>query len=148
MRCEVRCVNCMDSPLSSPPVRSVLGCIVCLSLIGFLRAVRTWLGPLVSSFALLLTMVQFHFLFYASRTLPNTFALALGACGALVSSFEVLKLMQHIHIWIHTRVIQVKSTFLFYVPVVTCEEHVCDGFNLKLSSGKNGISSFLFPALR
>ena len=66
--------------LFSPPVRSVLGCMVCLSLIGFLRAVRSWLGPLVSSFALLLTMVQFHFLFYASRTLPNTFALVLGVC--------------------------------------------------------------------
>ena len=91
----VRCtLNYTDDPLPpslfSPPVRSVLGCMVCLTLISFLRVVSSWLGPLVSTFAILLTMAQFHFLFYASRTLPNTFALALGACRpALFSSVEI-----------------------------------------------------------
>jgi len=35
-------------------------------------------GARISSVLALVSLTQFHFLFYASRTLPNTFAVALG----------------------------------------------------------------------
>ena len=56
-------------------VRGVLGVLVCLAFISFRRAVQRTLGPLTSSLLTLITCSQFHFLFYASRPLPNTLAL-------------------------------------------------------------------------
>ena len=47
-------------------------------LIAFGRAVSQRFGSQTCSFVYLVTLCQFHFLFYASRTLPNTFALVLG----------------------------------------------------------------------
>ena len=57
------------------PVRGVLGVLVCLSFVAFRRAVQSTLGDVTSSLLTLITCSQFHFLFYASRPLPNTFAL-------------------------------------------------------------------------
>ena len=48
---------------------------MCLSFITFRRAVRRTLGAVTSSLLTLVTCSQFHFLFYASRPLPNTLAL-------------------------------------------------------------------------
>lgn len=59
-------------------VRGCLGIVVLLSFQHFLRAVKLKLGNSVATWTCLLTMTQFHFLFYATRPLPNTFALALG----------------------------------------------------------------------
>ena len=59
-------------------VRAVLGVLVCVSFAAFRRAAQTKLGPVVGVFLSLITVCQFHFLFYASRPLPNTFALVLG----------------------------------------------------------------------
>jgi alpha-1,6-mannosyltransferase len=56
-------------------VRGVLGLLVCLAFISFRRAVQTTLGRTTASLLVLITCSQFHFLFYASRPLPNTFAL-------------------------------------------------------------------------
>ena len=61
-----------------PPVRATLGLLVCFSFIAFRRAVHRKLGAPVSIFLTLITVSQFHFLFYASRPLPNMFALVLG----------------------------------------------------------------------
>ena len=65
-------------PPSLPPVRATLGLLVCFSFIAFRRAVHRKLGAPVSAFLTLITISQFHFLFYASRPVPNTFALVLG----------------------------------------------------------------------
>lgn len=73
-------------PLSHPLVRGVLGGLVCLSLALFRRAVRKSLGATVSAFLAIITSCQFHFLFYASRPLPNTFALILGMFGIRITS--------------------------------------------------------------
>lgn len=59
-------------------VRSVLGLMVCLSLLQFCHRICTIFGRDVAICLLLLTSTQFHFLYYASRPLPNTFALILG----------------------------------------------------------------------
>ena len=56
------------------------GCYAVAVYTAFSRAVRKWLGSLVATFTLAVTMVQFHFLFYASKALPNTFALAIAVC--------------------------------------------------------------------
>lgn len=58
-------------------VRGCLGIVVLLSFQHFLRAIKLKLGNSVATWTCLLTMTQFHFLFYATRPLPNTFALAL-----------------------------------------------------------------------
>lgn len=68
--------HCPPPPLL--PVRATLGLFVCLSFAALRRAVRTKLGSTVSVFLTIITVCQFHFLFYASRPLPNTFALILG----------------------------------------------------------------------
>ena len=59
-------------------VRSVLGLLVCSSLLQYCHRVYTSFGKDVAISLLLLTSTQFHFLYYASRPLPNTFALILG----------------------------------------------------------------------
>ena len=56
-------------------MRAVLGVLVCLAFVAFRQAVRHTLGTVTSSLLTLITCSQFHFLFYASRPLPNTFAL-------------------------------------------------------------------------
>ena len=56
-------------------MRGVLGLLVCLAFISFRRAVQTTLGKTTASLLVLITCSQFHFLFYVSRPLPNTFAL-------------------------------------------------------------------------
>eukprot|EP00095_Tigriopus_kingsejongensis_P004491 maker-scaffold168_size293125-snap-gene-1.87 protein:Tk04491 transcript:maker-scaffold168_size293125-snap-gene-1.87-mRNA-1 annotation:"low quality protein: dol-p-man:man c -pp-dol alpha- -mannosyltransferase" len=56
-------------------VRGVLALLVLASLQRFRRALRRLLGPDLGLWHSLLTVSQFHFLFYASRPLPNTFAL-------------------------------------------------------------------------
>ena len=65
------------SLLYPSPVRVILGLIVTSTFLSYTRAIRTTLGPLVSRFLCVVTIVQFHFLFYSSRPLPNTFALAM-----------------------------------------------------------------------
>ncbi|XP_023933210.1 dol-P-Man:Man(7)GlcNAc(2)-PP-Dol alpha-1,6-mannosyltransferase [Lingula anatina] len=58
-------------------VRGVLGVCVAWSLLQFKNAVSGIFGQMAGKWLLLVTMSQFHFMFYASRTLPNIFALAL-----------------------------------------------------------------------
>ena len=49
---------------------------------GFLRrCIARRFGPVVAAAFMLLTMLQFHLPFYASRTLPNTLALLLTNLG-------------------------------------------------------------------
>ncbi|KAL5516714.1 hypothetical protein EMCRGX_G002119 [Ephydatia muelleri] len=58
-------------------VRIVLGLSVCLAFIAYRRAVTSKLGAAVGTALVLVTSCQFHFLYYSSRPLPNTFALIL-----------------------------------------------------------------------
>ena len=53
-----------------------LSLLTTLSLARFLRAVDRMLGSRVCSWALWIMALQFHLMFYAGRTLPNIFALA------------------------------------------------------------------------
>lgn len=63
---------------NSVTVRLALGNLVLLGLFMFTQAVREKFGRVTASLLLLITASQFHFMFYMSRTLPNTFALILG----------------------------------------------------------------------
>lgn len=56
-------------------VRAVLGSMVALAFREFSRAVQKEFGPVMTNWLTLLTVSQFHFVFYMSRPLPNTFAL-------------------------------------------------------------------------
>lgn len=58
-------------------VRSVLGLVTYYCYRQYHKAVRHKLGKNTAQWLHLLTITQFHFLFYASRTLPNVFALML-----------------------------------------------------------------------
>jgi alpha-1,6-mannosyltransferase len=58
--------------------RSVLGALVWVSFVHFRNGVEGRFGRRASQLTGLLTSFQFHICFYMSRTLPNTFALALS----------------------------------------------------------------------
>lgn len=64
-------------------VRGTLGAGVWMAHCMFRRAVGARFGGTAGTLLSLLTAAQFHLPFYMSRTLPNTFALALGPCPAL-----------------------------------------------------------------
>ena len=59
-------------------MRAVLALFVVGAYGQFRAAVRRVYGSSIANWMAALTAVQFHFLFYASRPLPNTFALVLG----------------------------------------------------------------------
>uniref|UniRef100_A0A914WVK1 Mannosyltransferase n=1 Tax=Plectus sambesii TaxID=2011161 RepID=A0A914WVK1_9BILA len=61
-------------------VRFTLGLTVVLAFCNFCRAINKHFGAETADFLRLIITTQFHFLFYASRPLPNTFALI----GALI----------------------------------------------------------------
>lgn len=61
-------------------VRLTLGVIVSLALYRLSRSVRKFCGVGVQQWFLLITASQFHLMFYATRPLPNVFALILGKC--------------------------------------------------------------------
>ena len=66
-----------DKFIGQVVVRGVLGGLVVSGLVRFQGSLRRRFGAPLAVFHLLLTMTQFHFAFYATRTLPNTFALVL-----------------------------------------------------------------------
>ena len=72
----------MPKTATLPPVRAVLGLLVVGAHAVFRRAVAATLGQDAARWTAVLTACQFHFLFYASRPLPNTFALVLGGVAA------------------------------------------------------------------
>ncbi|OBT96205.1 dolichyl-P-Man:Man(7)GlcNAc(2)-PP-dolichol alpha-1,6-mannosyltransferase [Pseudogymnoascus verrucosus] len=57
--------------------RFILGSLTALALLRYARALAKAFGPGVGRWYILLQATQFHIPFYASRTLPNTFALLL-----------------------------------------------------------------------
>jgi hypothetical protein len=59
-------------------VRSVLGLILIFAFAKFKAQVGRVFGPNVAKWLAIVQMAQFHLTFYFSRSLPNTFALALG----------------------------------------------------------------------
>ena len=59
-------------------VRGALAMTVLVSLQRFRAAIETKFGPETATWHLLITSSQFHIMFYASRPLPNIFALALA----------------------------------------------------------------------
>ena len=62
----------------SIPVRFFLGLLGLLAFSKFCKSIATKFGKDVGKIMVVLTVTQFHFLFYISRPLPNTFALILG----------------------------------------------------------------------
>ena len=58
--------------------RLVLGNAVLVALFSFYQAVRDRCGTGTARMFLIVTLTQFHLMFYMSRTLPNIFALILG----------------------------------------------------------------------
>jgi hypothetical protein len=64
-----------------PVVRVILGTLNVLAFSRFRHAVQKEFGHFTGVALILLTLSQFHLCFYMSRTLPNTFALALVLFG-------------------------------------------------------------------
>ncbi|KAI8641556.1 Alg9-like mannosyltransferase family-domain-containing protein [Parasitella parasitica] len=56
-------------------VRVILSAFVVLSLGRFASGVKSLLGPTAANVTIMLIICQFHFVFWSSRTLPNTLAL-------------------------------------------------------------------------
>uniref|UniRef100_T1IJL3 Mannosyltransferase n=1 Tax=Strigamia maritima TaxID=126957 RepID=T1IJL3_STRMM len=56
-------------------VRAVLGFLVIWSFQKFRQSIKKEFGQAIAAWLVLLTLTQFHFVYYLSRTLPNTFAL-------------------------------------------------------------------------
>ncbi|KAL7810450.1 Alg9-like mannosyltransferase family domain-containing protein [Trichoderma aethiopicum] len=69
-------------------VRAVLGCFNAVCLTVFARAVRAAFGRAAGRWWVLLSVSQFHLMFYLSRTLPNMFAFGLTT---LASAFLLPK---------------------------------------------------------
>jgi alpha-1,6-mannosyltransferase len=59
-------------------VRIILGMITWSVLVRFRKAVQSAFNKRTAQIFMILTAIQFHFCFYASRTLPNTFAVILS----------------------------------------------------------------------
>jgi alpha-1,6-mannosyltransferase len=62
-------------------VRMVLGTLVVLALKLFRLELQRLFGPTLATFFGVVCCTQFHLIFYMSRTLPNTFALAMVLIG-------------------------------------------------------------------
>ncbi|ROT65880.1 putative Dol-P-Man:Man(7)GlcNAc(2)-PP-Dol alpha-1,6-mannosyltransferase isoform X1 [Penaeus vannamei] len=62
-------------------VRGVLGLLVILAWRRFRKQLQESFGPSVTFWFTLITASQFHFMYYLSRPLPNTFALAIASKG-------------------------------------------------------------------
>ena len=60
------------------PVRGCLGFLVLMAFLKFQDAVVVNFGKGVRRWLTLITATQFHFIFYMTRPLPNTFALVFG----------------------------------------------------------------------
>lgn len=62
-------------------VRLNLAILVILAMLSLSESVRRKFGNYTGSLFIIITCTQFHFIFYSSRTLPNTFALMLVILG-------------------------------------------------------------------
>jgi hypothetical protein len=82
----------MRCAVLSLPVRSVLGLVTCYCFGRYQQAVRRKLGHGTARWLSLVTLTQFHFMFYASRPLPNVFALALGKFDEIATHSNVIML--------------------------------------------------------
>lgn len=74
-------------------VRFVLATCVVLSWCKLQRVIQRLIGSLFSVWFTLITITQFHFMFYLSRTLPNVFALPLGEYVVHLWNFSILFLI-------------------------------------------------------
>ena len=63
-------------------VRIALGILVMWAMRRYKSAVRSVFGPATAQLLFIVTISQFHFVFYMSRSLPNTFALIIGNTAA------------------------------------------------------------------
>ncbi|KAK5113090.1 hypothetical protein LTR62_003669 [Meristemomyces frigidus] len=78
-----------NSPWTQTFIRAVLGLINVASIYNIRTAVNTAFGKTAGVWFVLLTASQFHIMYYASRTLPNMFALPLT--NLALSNFILVK---------------------------------------------------------
>ena len=76
--CEHACFWLFGEIFHSILVRGMLGICCLASFRLFRHGVCKKFGPTVANFLMIITMTQFHLIFYMSRPLPNIFALVLG----------------------------------------------------------------------
>lgn len=117
-------------------VRILLGAGVSLSHAYLRSSVRQVFGPTVSFYMGLLTLSQFHLLFWGSRLLPNIFALVVVqmALGAWVRGFGLISLQ----LFVFSAVVFRCELALLGAPIILSDLIVYRRYSLK-----DGIKAFL-----
>ncbi|UYV79825.1 ALG12 [Cordylochernes scorpioides] len=112
-------------------VRAILGLLVLEAFRRFRKSVERHFGPVTGIWLVLVTAVQFHFNFYLSRPLPNTFAMA-----AVLLAYSY---------WLEQRPTPLIITTAFSVLVLRFELALLLGLVLlaELSSGRLSIRKLL-----
>lgn len=79
--------------------RATIGLATAISFIVFCRAVESGFGNSVKNWLILVTVTQFHFMFYMSRPLPNVLALSFGNYKFNIYIFLHLSWPSHYQMW-------------------------------------------------
>ncbi|XP_057445644.1 dol-P-Man:Man(7)GlcNAc(2)-PP-Dol alpha-1,6-mannosyltransferase-like isoform X2 [Lotus japonicus] len=102
-------------------VRMALGCIILYTLRFFRHQIRSKFGHQVEAFFVILTSVQFHFLFYCTRPLPNI--LALGLVNVMVLYFLLIYFVMNLAYgyWFEGRFYAALNSLIFATAVFRCD---------------------------
>ncbi len=119
--------------------RFTLGLLVALAFFHFTDTVRKLYGPKVAKYTILITITQFHFCFYMSRTLPNTFALIVCKLKSFYTwhglqkfSMFVFQVLHAISYWLKERFNRFIWLSAFTILVIRAELCIMAGIMLVL----------------
>ncbi|XP_063681080.1 dol-P-Man:Man(7)GlcNAc(2)-PP-Dol alpha-1,6-mannosyltransferase-like [Bolinopsis microptera] len=116
--------------------RMVLGLYVVWSFSTFRRAVKKIFGGTTASCLMWITCSQFHFMFYASRTLPNTFGMC---CLLLSTAYWINKEWESFLWWAGLGVLVFRSELVILLGPMLL---------LEMVSGKLKINELITPGLQ
>ncbi|CAL1527482.1 unnamed protein product [Lymnaea stagnalis] len=112
--------------------KGTIGLATAVSFIIFCRAVESGFGGSVKNWLLLITITQFHFMFYMSRPLPNVFALIL----VLLALSSWLYQKHKMFIWLSgASIIIFRFDLVMFLGLIVCSE---------LVAGRLSVIKFIF----